>query len=260
MKGQASFIMKPMMLIGVIILLLFLIQSLYSGRGREKIAEKKLDIVGTATNILLILSNSNQCLAYNSSVTGKTQGSVLNVTKIDFFDSNYREVEPECARNYEFGWRVEISQIDKNGKIERSWDFGAKEFSTGKSMSNEIRFWIPVAIKYPKGDRRCGSGLNLEGCTKLGKMDIILVDGELEKLAGFFDWSCKMGKYWRLKSTSIEFSVNQPVTYNSLENKICIGNSCRKLLCPLLYFDGFKSKGIYNIQVNYQDGSLKVGT
>ncbi|NCS71598.1 MAG: hypothetical protein GW780_05580, partial [Candidatus Aenigmarchaeota archaeon] len=50
MKGQISYVMKPMTMIAVIILLVFLLQSLYLNRGKETQAEKKLDIVGTGTN------------------------------------------------------------------------------------------------------------------------------------------------------------------------------------------------------------------
>ncbi|MEM5792918.1 MAG: hypothetical protein QXY45_00975 [Candidatus Aenigmatarchaeota archaeon] len=262
MKGQVSYIMKPMMLIGIIILLLFLIQTLYSGRGRERMAEKKLDTVSTATNILLILANSKQCLAYHSSITDKTQGIVLNVTKLDIFQNNYQEIEPECARNYEFGWKVQVSQMGRpvggSSNVERAWTFGARDFSKDSSLNNEVRFWIPVGIKYPKGDARCGAN-NRDGCVKLGKMDILLVDGELEKLAGFFDWSCMMGRLGRMTSTSTEVSVSQKVTYDSASNRLCVGSSCRRLQCPLLYFDGFNSKGTYSLKLNYQSGNLVVG-
>ena len=238
MKGQVSYIMKPMMLIAVIVLLVFLLQSLYSGRGKERLAEKNLDIVSTATNILLILSNSEQCLASRSSVTDKTQGHVLDVNKLNSFDLNYENTEPECARNYEFGWRVEVEEIVRGG-TGRTWDFGAKEFSTGKALNNEVRFWIPVAIKYSDDE------------VKLGKMDIILVDGELEKLAGFFDWSCKMGELGRMTQLSTNIMISQPVSYENGE--LCMGGSCRKLYCDLYYFDGFDSEGTYELTVNYQE-------
>jgi len=82
-------------------------------------------------------------------------------------------------------------------------------------------------------------------------MEIKLVDGELEKLAGFFDWSCKMGEMNRMSSLSTEIMINQPVSYKN--NNLCIGESCRKLLCNLIYFDGFGSEGVHELTVNYQE-------
>jgi len=248
LKGQAGYIMKPMMLIAVIILLIFLLQSLYSGVGKERIAQKNLDIVSAGTNVLLILANSEQCLAYESPVTYKTQGIILDIEKLDNFDIDSDNREPECARNYEFGWRVDVEQIRRDGSIDNSWDFGIKEFSEGQALNNEIRLWIPVAIKYPKGHSHCP-----EGCTELGKMNIRLVNGELENLAGFFDWACMMGQMGRMSTLSTELKISQPVVYKPNQNELCVGNSCRPLLCHLLYFDeGINSAGTYELTVNYQ--------
>ncbi|MBD3155347.1 MAG: hypothetical protein GF368_01690 [Candidatus Aenigmarchaeota archaeon] len=248
MKGQTGYIMKPMMLIAVIILLIFLLQTLYSGVAKERLAQKNLDIVSTGTNVLLILANSEDCLAYESSVTQKAQGIILDIQKLDEFDVYNDNMEPECARNYEFGWRVDVEQIGQGGAIENNWDFGAKEFSDGVALNNEIRLWIPVAIKYPEGHHNCP-----EGCTELGKMSIKLVNGELENLAGFFDWGCRMGQLGRMSSFSTELKISQPVKYKPTQNELCIGRSCRSLICHLLYFDeGLTSEGTYELTVNYQ--------
>jgi len=227
-----------MTLIVTIILLVFLLQSLYKNKGKEKVAEKNLDIIGTATNTLLILTNSEECLAYNNQKS-ITKANILDINKLNLFNSDYQEIEPECARNYDFGWRVVVKEINKNNQIEKEWEFGAKEFSNEKSLNNQVEFWIPVAIRYSENDVR------------LAKMEIKLVDGELEKLAGFFDWSCKMGEMNRMSSLSTEIMINQPVSYKN--NNLCIGESCRKLLCNLIYFDGFGSEGVHELTVNYQE-------
>ncbi len=241
MKGQTGYIMKPMMLIAVIVLLIVLLQSIYSSRGKERMAQKSLDLVGTGTNILLILSNSEMCLAHRSSVTDKVQGNVLDVQKLNDFQLLWQNREPECARNYDFGWRVRVEQIGEGG-VEREWKFGTKEFSTGEILNNEIEFWIPVSIKYSEDN------------VKLGKMHIRLVDGELEKLAGFFDWSCRMGELNRASSMITNLKISKPVTYK--EGRLCMDGSCRELICSLVYFDGFKSKGTYELTVNYQEDKI----
>jgi len=237
-KAQLSYVIKPMTLVVTIVLLVFLLQSLYKSRVGEKVAEKNLDIVGTATNILLILADSKECLAYDDPLI-VTKSNILDVEKLNSFKLKYQEIEPECARNYEFGWGVSVKQISKDEKTEKEWDFGAKEFSNGKSLSNQVEFWIPVAIRYSEDDVR------------LGKMEIKLVDGELERLSGFFDWSCNMGKMNKITSSSTEIYISQPVSYENGE--LCIQGNCRKLICDLVYFDGFASEGVYRIEVNYQE-------
>jgi len=241
-KGQISYVMKPMTMIAVIILLVFLLQSLYLNRGKETQAEKKLDIVGTGTNILLILANSKDCLAYDYQQTME-KANILDAAKLDNFMNDYQGIEPECARNYDFGWRAEVKELGEPG-IAKVWNFGAGGFSSGKSLNNEVNFWIPVAIRYSENDIR------------LGKMDIRLVDGELEKLAGFLDWSCKMGQINRMTSSSTDIKTSYPAAYNSQENKICVGESCRKLQCRLRYFDGFDSDGIHTLNVEFKQPDI----
>jgi len=243
MKGQISYVIKPLTLVMIIILLIFLLQSLYSYRGREKLSEKNLDIVGTATSILLILSNSKDCLSFEDLAINSTQSNIIDIDKLNYFSNVYSNIEPDCARNYDLGWRVNVTEINRDGKVVKNWNFGAKEFSKGKALKNKVEFWIPVAIRYSEDDIR------------LGRMTIELVDGELEKLAGFFDWSCKLGRLNELTSTKTEIFLNEPVSYDSQRNELCVGTrfkSCRKLSCDLVYFDGFKTKGTYSISVKYK--------
>lgn len=232
-----------MTLVMVIILLIFLLQSLYSYRGKEKSSEKNLDIFGAATNILLILSNSKGCLSFEDLTINNIQSNILDVNKLNNFNVSYSDIEPDCARNYDLGWGASVKEINEDGRIAKEWDFGVKEFSQGKSLRNRVEFWIPVAIRYS------------DDKIELGKMEITLVDGELEKLAGFFDWSCQLGQLNELTSSKTEIILSEPISYDSQKNELCIGSlvkSCRKLICNLVYFDGFSTKGTYSVSVNYQ--------
>lgn len=244
MKGQISYIMKPFTLIAVIVLLVFLLQSLYTNRGRERIAQKNLDMISAATNILLILSNSEDCVAYKSPNTQKTQANMLDVKRLDEFASKYQDREPECARNYDFGWQVKIEQLNKDKEVEREWVFGASGFSKGKSLENEVQFWVPVAIRYDSQN------------IKVGKMILRLVSGDLEKFAGFFDMACKMGQLNEKTGLEKKIRVSGPVTYSG--KRICMGNECRELSCNLLYFDGIRSKGEYQMKVNFKSPDILV--
>ena len=241
MKGQLSYVMKPLTLVSIIILLVLLLYSLNSYRGRERMAEKTLDLTSFATNILLILANSEDCLAYKIPATQGAYANIVDLKKLDEFSEKYEEIEPDCARNYDFGWRVTVEEVNGesfNGG--KTWSFGARDFSKGKAMKNKVEFWIPVAIRHSVNE------------VNVGRMSITLVDGELEKIAGFLDWSCKMGMLGKMSSSSTDVQISSPITYDRSNNYLCSGNACRKLLCTLIGFEDMKSGGTYSISVDFR--------
>jgi len=240
-KGQLGYIIKPLALVAIIILLIFLIYTLYTSFASEKLGGKSLDVTATATNILLILANSEDCLAFKTPITSGAYANVIDVNKLDEFSSKYADIEPECARNYDFGWRVEVKEITRGGATTKSWSFGAKDFSTGKALKNKVTFWIPVAIRYTTKN------------VQPGKMFITLVDGELEKIAGFLDWSCKMGILGKMSSSTMKVGITYPITYNKTQKLLCSGKTtCRKLFCNLVSFEDMKSAGTYSISSSFR--------
>lgn len=250
MKGQLSFIIKPITLVMVIALLLLLYQSISMSIAREKRISETLDLTASATNILLILANSRDCLAYEGPFSKSLYGNVVDVSRLDKFSKEYSNIEPECARNYDFGWRITITELKNTGNktVEgRNWTFGATQFSSGSSLSSSVDYWMPVAIVYS------------EKIVRTGRMSIHLVDGELEKIAGTLDWNCAMGRTGRLTKTSIGINLISPITYESSTNSLCSGSkikNCRKLSCEMT----FKSldEGKHVLTINYVDGKLVV--
>lgn len=229
MKSQLSFVIKPIILIATIILIIVLVFALYGSEVKEKEREKSLDLVAIATNTLLILANSEDCLAFHLEETHGAYANIVSIDKIIEFSKNYKDIEPECARSFDFGWRASIEELDLNGNVVKNWSFGAREFS--QDRKEEINFWMPVAIRYSSKDVRPG------------RMRIQIVYGELENIAGIFDRVCKMKK-----DTKVKVSIENDINING--NEICIKNKCRKLYCNVEGRNEIK-RGEYILNIGY---------
>lgn len=245
MKGQLSFIIKPITLVMIIALLLLLYQSISMSIARQKKIGETLDLTASATNILLILANSRDCLAYEGSFSKSLYANTVDVNRLDEFSKKYSNKEPECARSFDFGWGVTVTEL-KNGIEGKNWTFGAKQFSP-ISSSRSVDYWMPIAIVYS------------EKIVRPAKMSIHLVDGELEKISGVLDWDCAMGNMSRMTKSSIAVSISSPITYDSGTNNLCSGSkikNCRTLDCEMTFKN--LDKGKHVLTINYVDGKLMV--
>lgn len=244
MKGQLSYIIKPLSLVITIILLLLLYNSISSFSTREKVAEQSLNLVADATNILLVLSNSPQCLAYETTNTPGLYANIVDVNKLNYFSQNYVNAEPECARNYDYGWRVTVQEYkQENGAtvFGKNWTFGAASFSQDSAFQNSLDFSIPIAIHY--------SGK----LTRPALMKIHLVQGELEKISGFLDMTCQLHRQSQITKASVQIHTSYPLNYNQNTNSICqVGKNtwCRITSCNL-NFAGVKSPGNYLWRITF---------
>ncbi len=250
MKGQLSYIIKPLSLVMTIILLLLLYNSISSYQTRETVAQNSLNLVADATNILLVLSNSQLCLAYQSPTTEGLYANIVDVNKLNYFAQTYTTAEPDCARNFDYGWRVtvkEYKQVSGATVYGNNWTFGAVNFSQDAAFGNSVDFSIPIAIHYSNR------------LTRPGLMTIHLVDGQLEKLSGIIDWACQLHRQNGIEKLSVQVHTSYPVIYNSVSSSICqVGktNSCRVTDCNL-NFAGLKSSGNYLIKISF-DGDTEV--
>jgi len=251
MKGQLSYIIKPITLVMIIILLIVLYQSISESTAKEKLAQKSLNVVSGTTDVLLVLANSYDCLAYKTA-TQSIYSNVLDIKRLDEFSEKYREIEPECARSYEFGWRAKIYEVGKNTQPTGAvWTFGAKDFSTDDARQDYINLSMPVAIR------------RSEKLVTPGKMEVTLVDGELEKLAGAIDWLCQLGKKGRLTESPFTIYTHGTIEYDTNKNYLCLTptgskqKNCRQMLCQL-EFEGLKSAGEYMLSLKYTDGRIVI--
>jgi hypothetical protein len=244
MKGQLSYIIKPLSLVLTIILLLLLYNSISSFGNREKVAQQSLDLVADATNILLVLSNSQLCLAYQSPTTQGLYANIVDVNKLNYFAQTYPTIEPNCARNFDYGWRVtvkEYKQVNGATVYGKNWTFGSASFSQDAAFRNSVDFSIPIAIHYS------------DKLTRPALMTIHLVDGELERISGIIDWACQLHRQNGIDKISVQVHTSYPISYKPSPTTICQvskTNSCRATDCAL-DFAGFKAAGNYLMKISF---------
>jgi len=250
MKGQLSYIIKPMSLVVTIVLLLLLYNSISSFQSREKTAEQDLNLVADATNILLVLANSPSCLAFEAPVTGGLYANIVDIQKLNYFSQHYSSIEPECARNFDYGWRVTIKEFRQSSGqtvFGNVWTFGAANFSRDAAFRNSLNFSLPIAIHY--------SG----SLTRPGLMILTLVGDELEKISGVIDWTCQLHRQGRLTKSTVEIHTSYPLIYDTNSKSLCQQsktNFCRITNCNL-DFQGLKAAGNYLLKISF-DGDKEV--
>jgi hypothetical protein len=248
MKGQMSYILKPISLVMTIALLLVLYTSISESISKERQAAKTLNLISTSTNIILLLANSEDCLAFRAPVTEGLYANIVDVGKLKQITSSFSSIEPPCARNYNFGWRATVIEANKDSGPTKVWSFGAKNFSTGAAFRYDLNTSMPIAIKYS------------DKVVIPANLYIYLVDGELENIAGALDWSCDLFRNGRLNTTSFGIHTSYPLTYYKSTNELCSGTkekSCRIMSCPLVFKD-IKAPGEYSWTIKYEEGSLVI--
>jgi len=244
-----SYILKPISLVMTIALLLVLYSSISESIAKERKAAKTLNLISTSTNILLLLANSEDCLAYRHPATEGLYANIVSFEKLKQITSSYQNIEPTCARNYNFGWRATVIEMSQDPQSpSKIWSFGAKNFSKGSAFRNDLNTSIPIAIRY--------SDKNVIP----GNIFLYIVDGELESIAGALDWSCDLFRAGRMNATSLGIRTSYPLTYVKSTNELCSGSkekSCRIMSCPLVFND-IKAAGEYVWTIKYANGNLVV--
>ena len=253
MKGQLSYLLQPMTLVGIVVLLLFLYVSISNFQEREKMAQTSLNLVSDATNILLVLANSEDCLAFKTQDAKGLYANIVEVSKLNEFANKFPSIEPDCARSFDFGWRVKVTEFKQSNNktmTGRVWEFGAKDFSRdqNRDLRNSINFSIPISIR------------ESEKIIRPGSMDIYLVDGELEKISGTFDWNCALFSAGKISSSKIAFHTIYSLKYDSSIHSLCTQSkttNCRETKCEIA-MKNLDSGGDYLVTVTYKDGKMVV--
>lgn len=250
MKGQLSYIIKPVSLVITIILLLLLYNSISSFTVREKEAQQSLNIAADATNILLLLSNSPLCLAYKAPATQGQVANTVDIQKLNSFSQIYSSKEPDCARNFDYGWRITVKEFKQTGGTTvygNAWSFGAAQFSQGSASTDSLNFSLPIAIHYS------------DSLTMPGIMIITIVNGELEKISGVIDWACDLHRQGSLTKSTVQIHTSYPISYDASSQSLCQVSKtkwCRITDCSL-DFSGLKASGTYLIKISF-DGDTEV--
>lgn len=114
MAKAATFLMKSLYLVLVLIIIAIFLNQIVSLNARNVEQTKKIDVSSTATNILETLAGSEDCLAYREigSLEGKTLNlslhRVLDIKKLRSFTDRFFDLQPTCAKDFKFGYRVNV--------------------------------------------------------------------------------------------------------------------------------------------------------
>jgi len=117
MKGEGSFFIKIIYLILVIVSIsLFLFQYI-SLNKRQNEMSSKIDVKLSAQNILNNIISSEECLAYKEDVkTGEVINEIthriLDLNKILNFEKAFSLYEPNCTKNYGYGYYIVIEKYN----------------------------------------------------------------------------------------------------------------------------------------------------
>ncbi len=110
-KAQLSFTSRPVLLVMTIALLIFMLNMLWQQQVARKTQEIEIDMRAAATGTLNLLSGSEDCLAVTTPATKSVYAHIASREKLDMFAKKYRDIEPECARNFQFGYRATVEQF-----------------------------------------------------------------------------------------------------------------------------------------------------
>ena len=206
----------------IFLFLTMIFLSFIIGQALTKFKPKKTETEAIrfrkqASKILDRLVRSESCLAVREGE------KTIDLNVLEDFQSKYHDIEPNCARSYDYGYsiEVEISGI-------KVWQFGSRNHSEYDSLKGSIMLSTPVMIK--DGDK-----------TQSGTMTIKLYKGELEELVGLIDKACDTGLEI-VKSIRLSY----PVEFR--DNTVCMKareEFCRKLACEKVDFKGVSSPGNY---------------
>jgi len=244
-KGQ-YFIVKPfalIMTIIVIFVLFYFLQTFRYSTTKDAIA---LDTIVDTTNVLSILTNSEDCIAYNPLELG-VYGSIVAVDKLDNFEKRFKHVEPECARNYLSGWHAEVEDLMTG----ETWTFGAPTYK--KEIASRVLdlrkiSTMPIAIRY--------SAMKVNP----GRIHVEMFSGDLERITGLIDYVCMAGTRSYAKfSDERTLNIDHPITVSN--NTVCLvlgkDKVCRDLYCDTV-FEGVSVPGEYKIVATYMYAADKV--
>lgn len=257
MKARTSFLMKGIYFIIILVIISIVINRIVSMNLMSVKEWVSINLRDKSRNILETLTGNKNCLAYEE--PGRVEGknillnshSIIDVNKLERFSSDFVDLEPDCVRDFNFGYRVEVKTFPVdisepiNVEIESDiWTFGDREFSEDEALEEKISVSIPVVVSYDQSTFLPGT------------MRITLVKGELEELIGFIEETC-----FTERESVLTLYLNYPVNLNG--NKICMGfksgEKCQKLACgKTIIFDGVERPGNYKFYSRHENGVLRI--
>ncbi|MEM5878977.1 MAG: vWA domain-containing protein [Candidatus Aenigmatarchaeota archaeon] len=136
-KGQTSLLIKGIYIILVLVSIAIFINRIFFSNLASAQQERNLLLKNRANRLLDVLAGDVSCLAYKEkgSVENKivelSSHRVLDKKKLDDF-LRFSEIQPDCARDFDFGYRVDAETFPLNIS---SAEVGKKEGVFGKLLS-----------------------------------------------------------------------------------------------------------------------------
>ncbi|MDI6807014.1 MAG: VWA domain-containing protein [Candidatus Aenigmarchaeota archaeon] len=120
MKAQMSFLIKGIYLILILIVIAIVINQITSLNLITAAQIKSLELGSEAGDILEMLTGYERCLAYKELAT--IEGSefnlslhrVIDVNKLEKFADQFTDIQPDCARDFRFGYRARAKTFPLN--------------------------------------------------------------------------------------------------------------------------------------------------
>lgn len=117
-KGEGKFFIKSVYLILVIVAINLFIFEYISLNKRQNEMVNRVDIKIAAENILDQIISSEDCLAYKENITvqekpiDEVTHKVLDIKKIQDFERRFSLYEPDCVKDYGYGYYINIEKYN----------------------------------------------------------------------------------------------------------------------------------------------------
>jgi hypothetical protein len=116
-KGESKFLMKQIYLIIAILSITIVINQIISLTGRSAKDNKLIDFRSQTNDILNTMITSTECLAmeYNGQL-------IIDEYTLKEFDEVFPDVEPNCIKNYDYGYSVKVEKFNNTIQRAKYWE------------------------------------------------------------------------------------------------------------------------------------------
>jgi len=106
-KGQISFFVRTVSILVASLIFVFIVYYFFG--YQKSVGEEKAmsEFKNEVTNLAQKLISSEDCLSY------KNEKGSIDINKLEYFSSRYKEVEPECAKEINFDYTITVIQQPK---------------------------------------------------------------------------------------------------------------------------------------------------
>ena len=109
MKATSKFLIKGIYLILLIVAITIVTNQIMSINSTAKEELETIKFRKEASDILETLISSEKCLATEKMGTIE---KIINISTLEDFQLTYPEIEPNCARSYEYGYYVKVEKFN----------------------------------------------------------------------------------------------------------------------------------------------------